>query len=204
MSNTEAAATQRTGRGKETDKPFLSDVKTLRERARQHIERGAITDGYSADRETVIKVLNEALATEIVCVLRYKRHYFMAKGIHAEGVAAEFLQHANEEQGHADQIAARIVQLGGEPDFNPAGLITRSHAEYVEGETLTDMIKEDLVAERIAIDSYRDMINYFGNDDPTTRRLMESILAVEEEHADDLATLLEGFGKRDLSQRAAI
>ena len=177
------------------DKPFLTDIKTLRERARRHIERGAVTEGYSADRETVIKLLNEALATEIVCVLRYKRHYFMASGIHAEGVAAEFLEHANDEQGHADQIAARIVQLGGEPNFNPDGLLTRSHAEYVEGETLVDMIKEDLVAERIAIDSYRDMINYFGNDDPTTRRLMESILAVEEEHADDLVNLLSELGK---------
>ena len=177
------------------DKPFLTDIKTLRERARRHIERGAVTEGYSADRETVIKLLNESLATEIVCVLRYKRHYFMASGIHAEGVAAEFLQHANDEQGHADQIAARIVQLGGEPNFNPDGLLTRSHAEYVEGETLVDMIKEDLVAERIAIDSYRDMINYFGNDDPTTRRLMESILAVEEEHADDLVNLLSELGK---------
>ena len=177
------------------DKPFLTDIKTLRERARRHIEKGAVTEGYSADRETVIKLLNEALATEIVCVLRYKRHYFMASGIHAEGVAAEFLQHANDEQGHADQIAARIVQLGGEPNFNPDGLLTRSHAEYVEGETLIDMIKEDLVAERIAIDSYRDMINYFGNDDPTTRRLMESILAVEEEHADDLVNLLSEMGK---------
>ena len=177
------------------DKPFLTDIKTLRERARRHIERGAVTEGYSADRETVIKLLNEALATEIVCVLRYKRHYFMASGIHAEGVAAEFLQHANDEQGHADQIAARIVQLGGEPNFNPDGLLTRSHAEYIEGETLVDMIKEDLVAERIAIDSYRDMINYFGNDDPTTRRLMESILAVEEEHADDLVNLLSELGK---------
>src|SRR5438067_3558641 len=177
------------------DKPFLTDIKTLRERARRHIERGAVTEGYSADRETVIKLLNESLATEIVCVLRYKRHYFMASGIHAEGVAAEFLQHANDEQGHADQIAARIVQLGGEPNFNPDSLLTRSHAEYVEGETLVDMIKEDLVAERIAIDSYRDMINYFGNDDPTTRRLMESILAVEEEHADDLVNLLSELGK---------
>ena len=177
------------------DKPFLTDIKTLRERARRHIEKGAVTEGYSADRETVIKLLNEALATEIVCVLRYKRHYFMASGIHAEGVAAEFLQHANDEQGHADQIAARIVQLGGEPNFNPDGLLTRSHAEYVEGETLVEMIKEDLVAERIAIDSYRDMINYFGNDDPTTRRLMESILAVEEEHADDLVNLLSELGK---------
>ncbi len=173
------------------DKPFLTDIKTLRERARKHIEQGAVTEGYSADRETVIKVLNEALATEIVCVLRYKRHYFMASGIHAESVAAEFLQHANDEQGHADLIAQRIVQLGGAPNFNPEGLLTRSHAEYVEGETLTEMIKEDLVAERIAIDSYRDMIQYLGNDDPTTRRLMETILAVEEEHAGDLVSLLD-------------
>ncbi len=178
-----------------SDKPFLSDIKTLRERARQHIEKGAITEGYTADRDTVVKVLNEALATEIVCVLRYKRHYFMASGIHAESVAAEFLEHANDEQGHADQIAGRIVQLGGEPDFNPQGLLTRSHAEYVEGETLTDMIKEDLVAERIAIDSYREIIRYLGNDDPTTRRMMESILAVEEEHADDLVSLLQEIGK---------
>ena len=177
------------------DKPFLTDIKTLRERARKHMEKGAVTEGYSADRETVVKLLNEALATEIVCVLRYKRHYFMASGINAESVAAEFLQHANDEQGHADQIAQRIVQLGGEPNFNPEGLLTRSHAEYVEGDTLTDMIKEDLVAERIAIDSYRDMINYFGNDDPTSRRLMENILAVEEEHADDLVNLLSEFGK---------
>ena len=177
------------------DKPFLTDIKTLRERARKHIEKGAVTEGYSADRETVVKLLNEALATEIVCVLRYKRHYFMATGIHAEGVAAEFLQHANDEQAHADQIAARIVQLGGAPNFNPEGLLTRSHAEYIEGETLTDMIKEDLVAERIAIDSYRDMINYLDNDDPTSRRLMEGILAVEEEHADDLVNLLSELGK---------
>ena len=177
------------------DKPFLTDIKTLRERARKHIENGAVTEGYSADRETVVKLLNEALATEIVCVLRYKRHYFMATGIHAEGVAAEFLEHATDEQGHADQIAARIVQLGGAPNFNPEGLLTRSHAEYVEGETLTDMIKEDLVAERIAIDSYRDMINYLGNDDPTSRRMLEGILAVEEEHADDLVNLLSELGK---------
>ena len=176
-------------------KPFLTDIKTLRARARKHIEKGAVTEGYRADRETVVKLLNEALATEIVCVLRYKRHYFMATGIHAEGVAAEFLEHANDEQGHADQISARIVQLGGAPNLNPEGLLTRSHAEYVEGDTLQDMIKEDLVAERIAIDSYRDMINYFGNDDPTSRRLMESILAVEEEHADDLVNLLGGLGK---------
>ncbi len=177
------------------DKPFLTDVKTLRERARQHIEKGAVTEGYKADRETVIKVLNEALATEIVCVLRYKRHYFMASGIHAESVAAEFLQHANEEQGHADQIAQRIVQLGGAPNLNPDGLLSRSHAEYVEGDSLLDMIKEDLVAERIAIDSYREIIQYLGNDDPTTRRMMEGILAMEEEHADDLVNLLADLGK---------
>ena len=176
------------------DKPFLTDIKTLRERARKHIENGAVTEGYSADRETVVKLLNEALATEIVCVLRYKRHYFMATGINAESVAAEFLQHANEEQGHADEIAQRIVQLKGEPNFNPEGLLSRSHAEYVEGTTLIDMIKEDLVAERIAIDSYREMINYFGTDDPTSRRMLEGILAMEEEHADDLVSLLEKMG----------
>lgn len=173
------------------DKPFLTDIKTLRDRARQHIENGAVTEGYSADRETVVKLLNEALATEIVCVLRYRRHYFMASGINAESVAPEFLQHANEEQGHADQLAQRIVQLKGEPNFNPEGLLTRSHAEYVEGNSLTEMIREDLVAERIAIDSYREMIAYFGNDDPTSRRMMEGILAMEEEHADDLVNLLE-------------
>ena len=178
-----------------TSKPFLTDIKTLRERARKHIEKGAVTEGYTADRDTVVKLLNEALATELVCVLRYKRHYFMATGIHAEGVAAEFLEHATDEQGHADQIAARIVQLGGAPNFNPEGLLTRSHAEYVEGETLQDMIKEDLVAERIAIDSYREMINYMGNDDPTSRRMLEGILAVEEEHADDLVNLLGEIGK---------
>jgi bacterioferritin len=177
------------------DKPFLTDVKTLRERARKHIEKGAVTEGYKADRETVNRVLNEALATEIVCVLRYKRHYFMASGIHAESVAAEFLQHANEEQGHADQIAQRIVQLGGEPNLNPEGLLSRSHAEYVEGDTLLDMIKEDLVAERIAIDSYREIIQYLGNDDPTTRRMLEGILAMEEEHAEDLVSLLDDLGK---------
>jgi bacterioferritin len=173
------------------DKPFLTDIKTLRERARQHIEEGAVTPGYQADRETVLKLLNEALATEIVCVLRYKRHYFMASGINAQSVAAEFLQHANEEQMHADEIAGRIVQLGGEPNFSPEGLLSRSHAEYVEGESLVDMIKEDLVAERIAIDSYREMIIYLGNQDSTTRRMLEGILAMEEEHADDLVSLLE-------------
>jgi len=176
------------------DKPFLTDIQTLRERARKHIENGAVTEGYTADRETVVKLLNEALATEIVCVLRYKRHYFMASGINAESVAAEFLQHANDEQGHADEIAQRIVQLKGEPNFNPEGLLMRSHAEYVEGATLIDMIKEDLVAERIAIDSYREMINYFGLEDPTSRRMMEGILAVEEEHADDLQNFLDKMG----------
>jgi len=172
-------------------KPFLTDIQTLRDRARQHMEQGPVTDSYRADRELVIKLLNEALATEIVCVLRYKRHYFMASGIHSQGVANEFLEHANEEQTHADQIAARIVQLGGEPNFSPEGLSSRSHAEYVEGETLIEMIQEDLVAERIAIDSYREMVNFLGNDDPTTRRLMEEILAVEEEHADDLLNILK-------------
>jgi bacterioferritin len=175
-------------------KPFLTDIKTLRERARKHMEQGAVTEGYRADRETVIKVLNEALATEIVCVLRYRRHYFMASGIHAEAVAQEFLQHSNDEQGHADEISQRIVQLGGEPNLNPDGLLTRSHAEYVEGQDLRDMITEDLVAERIAIDSYREIVQYLGNDDPTTRRMMEGILAVEEEHADDMMNLLQDFG----------
>ena len=170
---------------------FVTDVKEIRKRARQHIEEGAVTPGYGADRETVVKLLNEALATEIVCTLRYRRHYFMANGIHSQAVAQEFLEHANEEQQHADQIAERITQLGGEPDLNPATLTTRSHAEYVEGDSLIDMIKEDLVAERVAIESYGEMIRYFGVNDPTSRRLMEEILAKEEEHADDLARLLQ-------------
>src|SRR5258706_11744878 len=174
---------------------FLSDIQTLRKRAREHIAQGAVTPGYHADRAVVLKLLNEALATEIVCTLRYKRHYYMARGIHAESVAAEFQQHAAEEQQHADQIAERITQLGGAPDFSPQGLATRSHAEYVEGHSLEEMIKEDLVAQRIAIDSYREMAEYLGTKDITTRRLMEAILAKEEEHADDLATLLEGIGK---------
>lgn len=169
---------------------FLTDVKTIRERARKHIENGAVTEGYKADRQTVIRLLNEGLATEIVCVLRYKRHYFMAQGIHSQAVAAEFLEHANEEQGHADQLAQRIVQLGGEPNLNPEGLLSRSHSEYKEGGSLIDMIKENLVAERIAIDSYAEMARYFGDKDPTSRRLIEGILANEEEHADDLANLL--------------
>ena len=171
--------------------PFVSDIKKLRERARQHIENGAVTEGYGADRETVLKLLNEALATEIVCVLRYKEHFFTASGIHAQAVAQEFLTHANEEQAHADQIAQRIVQLGGRPNLNPEGLTGRSHSEYVEGGSLLDMIKENLIAERIAIDSYREVIQYLGVADPTTRRMLEGILAVEEEHAEDMATLLE-------------
>lgn len=169
---------------------FRSDIENIRRRARAHVEDGAITAGYRADRAVVIELLNEALATEIVCVLRYKRHFYMAEGLHAEGAKAEFMQHAAEEQLHADQIAARIVQLGGEPDFAPEGLLTRSHSDYAEGETLLDMILEDLVAERIAIDSYGEMIRWIGDGDPTTRRMLEGILAMEEEHADDLKSLL--------------
>jgi bacterioferritin len=175
---------------------FLTDVKTLRERARAHIDQGPITEAYAADRERVIGVLNEALATEIVCWLRYKRHYFTATGMHAEPVAQEFLQHANDELGHSDQIAARIVQLQGEPNFDPAGLTDRSHAEYDASRDLVTMIKEDLVAERVAIESYSDIIRWLGDKDPTTRRLIESILAVEEEHADDLLGFLEELGNR--------
>jgi bacterioferritin len=174
-----------------TNMPFLTDIKTLRERARQHFEEGAITTSYNANAEAVCKVLNDALATEIVCVLRYKRHYFTADGIHSESVKAEFLEHANEEQLHADQISERIIQLGGKPDLNPAGLTSRSHAEYVEGETLRDMIKEDLIAERIAIDSYREIVQWLSGKDSSTRRLMEQILAKEEEHAEDMASLLK-------------
>jgi bacterioferritin len=173
---------------------FLSDIKELRRRARLHIERGAVTEGYKADRQTVIKLLNEALATEIVCVLRYKRHYYMASGIHSAAAATEFLQHANEEQTHADQIAQRITQLDGQPNFDPEGLATRSHSEYVAGDDLLGMIREDLVAERIAIESYGEMIRYLGNNDPTTRRMMEGILAMEEEHAEDLKNLIQTLG----------
>ena len=174
-------------------KPHMTDVKTLRAQAREHVDEGAVTAGYSADRTEVLKLLNDSLATEIICVLRYRRHYFMARGIHSQSVAAEFLTHSNEEQAHADLIAERIVQLGGEPDFAPDGLSRRSHAEYVAGDSLVDMIKEDLVAERIAIDSYRGFIQYLGNQDPTTRRMLEGILAMEEEHADDLSDLLQGL-----------
>ena len=172
--------------------PFLTDVKTLRARARQHIDKGAVTEGYKADRNTVIKLLNEALATEIVCVLRYRYHHFVASGIHADKVAAEFMVHATEEQQHADWIAKRIVQLNGEPNMDPAGLTARSHSEYVKGTDLRDMIKENLVAERIAIDSYKDMINFIGDADITTKRMLEKILEVEEEHADELSDWLDG------------
>jgi bacterioferritin len=174
-------------------RPPLTDIPTLRKRARQHIEAGAVTSGYAADRETVIKLLNEALATELVCVLRYKRHYFMASGVHAPAAAAEFLEHATEEMAHADLLAKRIIELRGEPNFSPDGLAARSHAEYAEGENLREMIKEDLIAERIAIESYREMIGYLGEQDPTTRRMLEEILASEEEHAEDLSSLLEGL-----------
>jgi bacterioferritin len=177
----------------------LTDVKTLRAQARKHIEKGAVTEGYSADRSEVLRLLNEALATEIVCVLRYRRHHFMARGIDSKSTADEFLVHSNEEQGHADRIAERIVQLGGEPDFSPDSLTSRSHAEYVAGRSLVQMIKEDLVAERIAIDSYREMIQYLGDQDPTTSQMLKSILAVEEEHADELSDLLQGLPGRKKS-----
>lgn len=170
---------------------FLTDVKELRRRARENIDRGAITDSYGMDARQACDVLNQALATEIVCVLRYKRHYYMATGLNKDAVAAEFLQHANEEQGHADRIAERITQLGGAPDLSPEGLASRSHSEYKEGTSLVDMIKEDLIAERIAIESYTEIIRYFGERDVTSRRLMEEILAVEEEHANDMRDLLE-------------
>jgi bacterioferritin len=169
---------------------FSTDVKKIRERARKHIDEGAVTEGYKADREQVTKVLNDVLATEIVCVLRYKRHYFMAQGISSDSVKAEFLQHANEEQQHADWVAERITQIGGEPNFNPEGLATRAHSEYKAGDSLTDMIKEDLVAERIAIESYSEIVRWLGNDDPTSRVLIEQILKMEEEHANDMLDLL--------------
>jgi bacterioferritin len=172
---------------------FLTDVKTLRERARENIDKGPVTDAYGADLERVIYVLNQALATELVCVLRYKRHYFTADGLDAQAAADEFLEHAGEEQDHADQIAARIQQLGGEPDFNPDTLTGRSHSEYDSSKELESMIREDLVAERIAIAAYTEIINWLGDGDPTTRRMLESILAVEEEHAEDMLDLLTGI-----------
>ena len=173
------------------DASQLTDVKTLREQARRHVEEGAVTEHYGANKAKVIELLNEALSTELVCVLRYRHDYYMARGIHSNAVATEFLEHSNEEQAHADQIAERIVQLGGEPDFSPDSLSGRSHAEYVPGGSLVEMIKEDLVAERIAIDSYREIINFLAERDSTTRRLMEEILAVEEQHADELVDFLE-------------
>jgi bacterioferritin len=173
------------------NQPFLSDVKELRRRARENIDKGAVTEAYELDVKQVCDVLNQALATEIVCVLRYKRHYFMATGLNKDAVAAEFLEHANDEQQHADSIAERITQLGGAPDLNPEGMASRSHSEYKPGTTLVDMIKEDLIAERIAIESYTEIIRYLGDKDVTTRRLMEQILAVEEEHANDMHDLLE-------------
>ncbi|BAL24946.1 putative bacterioferritin [Azoarcus sp. KH32C] len=175
--------------------PTLSDVQTLRQRARNHPEEGALTENYGGDRDTILRILNEALATEIVCSLRYRRHYYTAKGIASSAVAAEFLEHAMQEDGHAGQFAERITQLGGEPDFSPDTLSARSHAEYVEGKTLQDMIREDLVAERVAIESYREIIQYIGLTDPTTRRLFEEVLAVEEEHADDLLSLIQQIGE---------
>jgi bacterioferritin len=177
-------------------KPFVSDIQAIRRRARRHIENGAVTEGYTANRVAVVKLLNDALATEIVCVLRYKRHYYMASGINAKSVAAEFLEHAEAEQEHADEIAKRIVQLDGEPDLAPQTLKSRSHSEYVEGTDIVEMLQEDLVAERIVIDSYRDMIQYLDTRDPTTRRMLEKILADEEEHAEDLSSLLEELGKK--------
>jgi bacterioferritin len=169
---------------------FVSDLKKIREQARRHMEAGAVTEGYRADREQVLAVLNEVLATEIVCVLRYKRHFFMARGINADSIKAEFLQHANEEQQHADWVAERITQLNGEPNFNPEGMASRSHSQYQEGSSLIEMIKEDLVAERIAVQSYSEIARWLGEDDPTTHRLIVEILKSEEEHAEELANML--------------
>jgi bacterioferritin len=184
------------------DKPFLTAVKTLRGRARRQIRQGAVTANCGADRKTVLSVLNEALATEIVCFLRYRRHQFMTKGIYARSVAAKFAQHAAEEQKHADLIAERIVQLGGEPDYSALRLALRSHPEYVEGGNLAEMIEEDLVAERLAIESCGEIIRYLGSQDPTTRRLMETILAKEEELAEDLYSLMQGITIRTPEHQA--
>ena len=186
--------------------PFLSDISALRRRAREHIERGAVTPSYAANKQTVLKILNEALATELVCVLRYRRHYFMAEGLLAEAIKEEFMNHAQEEQSHADRIAERIVQLGGEPDFNPTGLSSRSHAEYLEGLDIESMLTEDLIAERIAIQSYGEMIAFLKDQDHTTRRLLEHILAVEEGHAEELASMLKHLtagARRQKGGRAA-
>jgi bacterioferritin len=176
--------------------PFKSDLENIRKRARAKMMDGAVTEANKADVGKVIEVLNEVLATEIVCVLRYRNHHFMATGINAGPVAAEFLVHATEEQQHADWVARRITQLGGKPNFDPKGLATRSHAEYAEGDTLEAMIKEDLIAERVAIETYSEIARWLGTDDPTTRRMIEDILKMEEEHADDLKNLLESLGKK--------
>ncbi len=189
MKSNKKAATKKASSTTSTFTP----VKTLRERARKNIDKGAITDSYHADRKVVIQKLNESLATEWVCVLRYMRHYFMASGMLADSVKAEFLEHAKQEQAHADMIAERIVQLGGEPDLNPDTLTKRSHAEYQEGKNLKDMVRENLVAERIAIDSYRELIEFIGDKDTTTKRMLMQILAEEEEHADEFADLLNGW-----------
>jgi len=176
----------------------FTDKATLRKRARKHVEDGAVTEGYAANREVVIRLLNDALATELVCVLRYRRHFFMAKGIHSESVKVEFMQHATEEMSHADSLAKRIVELGGEPDFSPETLTERSHAEYKTGDSLISMIQEDLIAERIAIESYREMVTYLADNDPTTQRMLKEILSMEEEHADDMVSLLEGMTNKKI------
>jgi len=174
---------------------FKADIEEIRRRAMEKMDEGAVTASYRADPAKVIEVLNEVLATETVCTLRYRSHYFMAKGVHAPGIEDEFLQHADDEQAHADRVAKRITELGGTPNLDPDGLAERSHAQYGTGETLTEMIREDLVAERIAVATYSEIIRWLGNDDPTTRRMMEELLATEEEHADDMAKLLGRVGK---------
>jgi len=173
---------------------FKADIEEIRRRAMEKMEEGAVTASYRADRERVIEVLNEVLATETVCTLRYRSHYFRAKGVHAPGIEDEFLEHANEEQAHADRVAKRITELGGTPNLDPDGLAARSHAQYGTGETLNELIKEDLIAERIAIATYSEIVRWLANDDPTTRRMMEELLATEEEHADDMAKLLARMG----------
>ena len=183
----------KTAESKQGNLSALTSTQLLREKARQFVEEGAVTQGYGANKEEVITLLNEALATELVCVLRYRRHYHMAKGINSESVKAEFLEHAIQEMEHADSIAKRITELGGEPDFSPIGLSDRSHAQYAPGDGLASMIKEDLIAERIAIESYREFIVYLGSNDPTTQKMLKEILSVEEEHADEMSSLLEGI-----------
>jgi len=183
-------------------KPFVSDIQKIRDRARAQISQGAVTSGYRADPRQVIKVLNEVLATEIVCMLRYKRHYFTVNGLYSDAIRDEFLQHANEEQQHADMVAARIVQLNGEPDFEPKSLASRSHAKYAEGEDAVSMIEEDLVAERIAIETYMEIVRWLGDSDPTSRRMMEEILEKEEEHAEDLVTMLARLPAEHKAQKS--